>query len=449
MLCTRHSGFGPGSLPMKKILNFLIFIIFLTQSMDIVANLKLGGFNVRLCYLAAFAFVFLFIVSHKNGFNIRFLGKGFFLVWVCFLIAFAGNTQLLSRNIGYLMWLAFNVLMMWAIYHYSSFHSPENVMRVYITTSFIMACYGIAQFVLSGFGLNLFVTMWWKPGILPRVNALSYEPSYFASYLLIAFVFLYFASRRKLFLFKPGTQWLMLGSIILAILLSTSRMGILFMVSILVFDYLKMLFYSAIRLKISRINLLVTSVFLAGLFAVFVAALGNEESRHRYLAGTGLDATSGSHSKDTRLMQMNNTLSVFLKSPWIGYSLGGIAPAIAEYYRVRTTDQKRAKEYEGLNIFLEVLAASGIVGFLFFAGWLIVYFRCQNGMAGLLRENGYTQDALLLDCLKYALITELLILMMSQNILRPYLWMVFGLGNALYFRYKDLIFKRQAATLQQ
>jgi hypothetical protein len=70
-------------------------------------------------------------------------------------------------------------------------------------------------------------------------------------------------------------------------------------------------------------------------------------------------------------------------------------------------------------------------------------------MAGLLRENGYTQDALLLDCLKYALITELLILMISQNILRPYLWMVFGLGNALYFRYKDLIFKRQAATLQQ
>ncbi len=416
--------------------------------MDIAANLKLGGFNVRLCYLAAFSFILLFLISHRRGFQIRFLGKGFFLVWVIFLVAFAGNTQLLSRNIGYLMWLVFNVLMMWAIYQYTSVTGPASVMRLYIQTFFLMACFGMAQFVLSGLGLNMFVTMWWKPGVLPRVNALSYEPSYFASYLLIAFVFLYFASRRKLYLWRPRVQWMMLGCIIFAILLSTSRMGILLMVSILAFDYLKLLFNSLVRLRISKINLVVTTIFIAGIFSVLIYALGNEQTRQRYLAGTGLDAT-GSHSKDARLMQMNNTLLIFLKSPWVGYSLGGIAPAIAEYYNVRTPDQKRAKEYEGLNIFLEVLAASGVFGFLFFAMWLFTFIRSQWFVSGVLRKNGFAEDAVMVDCLKYALLSELLILMLSQNILRPYLWTLFGMGNALYFYYKDLIFKSEAPTLPQ
>jgi hypothetical protein len=40
----------------------------------------------------------------------------------------------------------------------------------------------------------------------------------------------------------------------------------------------------------------------------------------------------------------------------------------------------------------------------------------------------------------FALIAELLILSLSQNILRPYLWILIGMLNAIYFRFKLLLY---------
>lgn len=432
---------------MKKVFNNLIFFVFLTQSIDIVFNLSLGGFNIRTCYLAAFAYLFLFISTQKNPFSFRFLGLSPFLVWVAFLVVFVGNTQLLTRNIGYLMWLAFNVLAIWAIVQHAKIGAPKKILRLYLLSFFCMAIFGIAQFFLSSIGLNFFVTMWWRAGVLPRVNALSYEPSYFASYLLIAFVFLYYATRKKLYFFSKNHQYLMLATMVFAILLSTSRMGILFMVVLLAIDYIKMLATALINLRISKINLIITTFLIGSLFTIFGLVLGNKSLRNQYLAGTGIGSTAG-HSKEARMYQLKNTWLIFKESPFIGYSLGGIAPAIAKYYGAETADQKKAKEYEGLNIFLEVLAASGIFGFLFFAIWLFQYFRCQIGMSAILKKNGFSEESQILDCLKYALLAEMTILMLSQNILRPYLWTLIGMGNAFYYSYKDLIFKRSATTLQ-
>ena len=421
---------------MKGILKILIFLVFVTSSFDILFNLNLGGFNVRTCYLAAFAFIFVYAGQFKDASRFRFIGIGSFAIWFLFITAFVWNTQFLTRNIGYLAWLCFNMFACYSIYKYGQLKSANELIRLYVVSFFVMALVGIAQFMLSAVGIHVLITMWWKINKIPRVNALSYEPSYYATYLLIGFVFLYYSQRKGIWYFKQRMQILILSCVTIAIFLSTSRMGILFMVVILLYDFAKMMIRALFTWRISRVNFFIALVFIGAMATVVGRILLDDKQRKLYLAGTGLESTA-SHSKDTRIRQMNNVFLVFQDSPIIGYSLGGIAPAIANYYGDKTKDQKKAKEYEGLNIFLEVLAASGIVGFLFFCSWLFQLFRANIKLTALLRLHGYARESGILEALRYALIAEFLILVLSQNILRPYLWILIGVTNALYYRFKD------------
>lgn len=431
---------------MKLILRYLIFLVLLSSSFDIYFNLDLGGFNVRTCYLSAFAFIGLFAL-HKpeRAVRFRFLGLLPFFIWLLFILAFVGNSQFLNRNVGYFMWLVFNVLVCYALYQYAQISDGLILLRMYVISFVALSLFGILQFLLSLFGVFMFITMWWKINKIPRVNGLCYEPSYYASYLLIGFVFLYFINRAKVFLFKPKVQLAMLFTITLALFLSTSRMGILFMVAILVYDFAKNMLRAAITLRISRFNLYISSFLVLAIFSILGIVLTDDKLRKRYLQGTGLESTA-SHSTDTRITQMTNVYKIWEKSPLVGYSLGGIAPAIAMLYGDDTESLKKVKEYEGLNIFLEVLAASGLVGFLFFSAWLFHYFRSQWKLRKILQKHAFYEQATILACLQYALIAEFLILILSQNILRPYLWIAIGMGNAFYFKYKDLIFRNKESV---
>lgn len=422
---------------MKGIFKALILLILISSSFDIFFNLNLGGFNVRSCYLASFAFLVLYAWQNpQDAFRLRFVAAGPFFVWFLFCLAFVWNTQFLSRNIGYLAWLVFNVLMMTAIYLYCRLAGTEKLIRLYMVSFFVMALFGLFQFVLSLFGIHLLITMWWKVNVLPRINGLSYEPSYYATYLLIGFMVQYSLFRSGVFFFSRKLQLTMLLSVIAAIFLSTSRMGILFMCAVLGWDFLRMLVVAGFTRRISRLNFAMSLTVILVIAGVLIRILTDDKLRRRYLEGTGLESTA-SHSRDTRIGQMTNVYLIFRESPLVGYSLGGIAPAIARYYGNTTGDQKKAKEFEGLNIFLEVLAASGIVGFLFFLFWLFEVFRVNYRLEGAFRRLGYPGDAGLLRALRFALIAELLILTLSQNILRPYLWVLFGVMNALYFAGRD------------
>jgi len=423
----------------SRLIHILVFTIFFTSSFDIYFNLNLFGFNVRTCYFASILFACISAFSHVNSLKFRFIGFLSISIWIAIAILFVGHTQLLNRNIGYVFWMLFNLIMCYSIYKFTFMVEYNKIIQYYIISFFLIAAFGIVQFAFGAFGLHFFITMWWKLNQIPRVNGLSYEPSYFATYLLIGFVFLYFSWRKKIYYFSERLQLTILISIILAIFLSTSRMGILFMISIMVIDFWAMILRAFITHKISKTNLLVSASLLVLLFGTIGYILSEEKLKKRYLAGTGL-ASTANHSKNTRITQMTNVWDVFLASPIYGYSLGGIAPAIALYHGVKAPDLKKAKEFEGLNIFLEVLAATGIVGFIFFSYWLFLHLYAPRKLAGILKANGFEKESGILICLGLALAAELLILVLSQNILRPYLWILIGVTNGLYFRFKDMIF---------
>ena len=427
---------------MKRVLSVLIFLVFLFSSFDIFLNVNLGGFNVRICYLLVFLFTFLYIFSFDDAGSIRFLGAGAFLGWFFFLLLFSWNTPLLSRNIGYLAWLVFNCFTCYAIYKFTRRYHTEGIIRLYILSFFILAIAGILQFTFSQFGIHLLVTMWWEFGSTARVNAFSYEPSYYASYLLIGFVFLYFSQRKRIFYFSGQFQVLVLSFLVAAIFLSTSRMGILFMVSILAYDFVRMIFRAFLTARISLLNFIISLVLLLSIAGVTTRILLDDELRTRYLAGTGLESTAA-HSREVRENQVLNVWKIFVKSPWVGYSLGGIAPNIALMNGVVPRTVEETKDFEGLNVLLEVLAASGIVGFLFFAFWLLQIFYAGFRLSRRLMKEGFVRESIVLSSLCAALVTELLILSFSQNILRPYLWILIGMLNAVYFRFLLLLQEKQ------
>lgn len=418
---------------MNRLFSILIFLVFLTSSFDIFLNVNLGGFNIRACYLFVFLFIFLYIYIYKDAANVRFLGIIYFVIWVGFIGAFFWNTPLLNRNIGYLAWLGFNCLTCYVIYKYSIRIDVNRIIKLYLFSFLCLAMAGIIQFTLSQFGFHVLVTMWWSAQKIARVNAFSYEPSYYASYLLIGFSFLYASQRKQVYYFSKKKQLVILGLIVLAIFLSTSRMGILFVILILSYDFVRMIFRAVFTGRVSILNFTVSMVFLLFFTLVIGRILLDEELRVRYLAGTGLEATAA-HSRVMREAQLTNVWKIFLESPFIGYSLGGIAPNIAEMKGIIPKTVEETKPFEGLNVLLEVLAASGLIGFFFFLLWLLHLFRGGLRLSGRLKMAGFWHESVVMQSLCFALFIELLVLSFSQNILRPYLWILVGLTNAFYYR---------------
>lgn len=158
-------------------------------------------------------------------------------------------------------------------------------------------------------------------------------------------------------------------------------------------------------------------------------------------SGLGMFGTA-THSSEARTNEAWTTFEVFLNSPFIGYSLGGVAPAIAELKGFTIYTQSEAKNFEGMNIFLEVLAASGIIGFIFFVIFFIVLYSKAFKIMKLLKTINNIHY-LFIGSLSFALFMELLILSMNQNILRPYLWVLIGMLSASILVGKRIFYEYQ------
>ena len=422
---------------MKRLQLTLLFLVFLTSSFDIAFNLNLGGFNIRTCYFINLILLGLIAADHfisHRSWKIRILGLVPLLIWAGFQFVFAFQSTFLNRTVGYFLWLIFNLLMVEAIRQTVLKLEVEKVLKWYLVSFGILAVFGMVQFMVGLVGIKLYTAQWWILNHLPRINGLCYEPSYYSSYMLIGWVLCYFLTKRGIYLFSKQVQIGLLALMGVTIFLATSRMGIAFVMVILGWDMVQMLLRALITKRISVGNLMLQTVFVGAILGVLVYVFADQARTDRYLQGTGIRA-GDSYSRDERMRQMEQVLVIFKESPIIGYSLGGISPAIAKSEGEIIDNQKDAKKFEGLNIYLEVLAASGIFGFIFFVWFFWRLLREPKKLINVLRSQGFTSEAILLGGMFTAMISEMLILALNQNILRPYLWIAIGLTNALYFKY--------------
>ncbi|MDQ0903917.1 hypothetical protein [Paenibacillus sp. V4I7] len=310
----------------------------------------------------------------------------------------------------------------------------KKLIKVYLYSfPFISIC-GLIQFFMPILHFKPFLVLqWWIPDVLPRINAFSYEPSYFATYMILGWVLTAYLLQTKSSLVKMSHLTVIFLLETTVMILSSSRMGWIMMV--FWFSQFPLLFlWRIINTKVNKKYLNYTLwLCLLSVITIFTVVYVVGVNKVLFLMnGIGIGNTS-SHSVDIRSKELADTIKIFLESPIWGYSLGGIAWAIGNLRGIDVNNLELAKSNEGMSVFGEVLAASGIIGFIPFAiyiGSLIILplklaIRISN-----------TEMKIILRGMVYSLIFILVILQFNQNILRPYLWLHIAILSAVYFAAK-------------
>lgn len=435
------------------ILTILLFLIFLTSSFDVILNFELVGFTFRanqiLCLPLFLYYLYLVIKKRKIEWV---LGSKSLIIWTIITLLFTFNTILPSMNIGYHLWLIFNIVLIFSIVGIvNDKEFSKRVLKLYVISFTIMAVWGMLEFLIGCLGFTPeFIKQWWIPGLFPRVNGFTFEPSYYATYMLIGWTMVRvlamnneYTKKEKIFL------WSSVAVDTIAIILSSSRIGIGFMAMFEGFNWLRK-FWEFIKTKDKKIlNFLIkdalTVIAICICYVGMVVGIGKieqniskkedgkkpEQGQNQMMGmllnGTGIGNTS-SHSVSEREEHFVNVLKVFAQSPIFGKGLGGIYAQMTINKGLNVFEVSPQDVTPGICIFAEVLAGSGIIGFIFFATYIIVLIVEPLKLS---KKANKTQKNVIF-ALVLALIMELGILQLNQNILRPYLWIHIAMISMYY-----------------
>lgn len=413
-------------------MKLLIYIAIMTTSFDIFLAWQISG-TVRFCQLVMFIpYAYLLWALKVRRIIIMPKAIGWLCFWNIFILLFVLNTDELVRSVGYWLWLTQDILNIILLVNvFVSTKQVKSLLRVYCLSFVMVAVFGLFQFIAAPFlKMNTpLVAQWWIPGVLARINGFSYEPSYFATYMLMGWcVLLVLLKYDNEVLFNRLKLRLMFCVVSASMILSSSRMGIMMMICVVALPrFCKEIKEIILNFMKNKIHIKYIKCLLVVLVMCF--CIGNivpfDDLFDEYgflLEGTGIGGTAA-HSVDTRADNMEKTLVAFYDNPIIGSSLGGVAEKIA----ISNNQSGDTKDNEGSAVALEVLAASGIVGIIPF----LVYFYklIKSSVESLVYDDGIGEGLLI------ALIAEILILQLNQNILRPYFWMHIAVLS-VYLRWK-------------
>jgi hypothetical protein len=303
-------------------------------------------------------------------------------------------------------------------------------MKIYLISYVFIAFFGLFQLVSPSLHLGTYlVTEWILRGKIPRINGFCYEPSYFATYVMMGWIMLVDLRASKARIIE-GRTWKWLTIIVgLALFLSTSKsawviMAVEGMARAMPTAYHKFrrslakLGAGDLRVQRPRIRFLIVGLVFVGIGAVGLMAVASIVDLNIFISGTGLNHTAA-HSVTERSNRSIDTFKIFLEHPWVGQSLTGVAGRVAELHGHQLISVDDLRKWWGAPVILEVLAASGVMGvipFLYFFGMITV------GNLGLIRDHWPEEQAKWLRALVRALVFEWIMLLADQNLLRVYLW---------------------------
>ncbi len=428
---------------MNRPANFLVAVaaaIFFTSSFDVFLNIDVGP-NLRIAQLLGLILIAAAALKSRLGLSLQMpLGGHFLAAWLAVQLAFVPVAAFWEKSLGYCIWLALNIALSFAFVHLFSNNAAqmEKLLRLYLVSFVFIACFGILQFVLplTG-GPALLVEQWWLPGRVPRVNGFSFEPSYYATYLILGLTCLGSLRRSGAREFR-GWKWsLAYLLMIAAMVLCSSRIGIAFLVLELLIAPFKWTWRiirsprSVLAFRVSAWRIMAIAVTLGLTYSAFLQATqwyaGNRDAVAIIVSGTGLLGTA-SHSVDERKDHLDETLRTIADHPWMGQSLGGVTESVAGYMGMKPMNFDETKPYEGQSVFAEAVAASGLPGSIPFFCFLVVSLAAPIRLA----SRTPSAQAAWLRALTQSLVFAWAILQFNQNILRVYLWVHVAVLAAVY-----------------
>lgn len=414
-----------------RLINWIMAACFFTASCDIILVLYIGG-SVRFAQLML-GFVCVAAVARvvQDGRILWPRGGTAIMLWLFSQVLFLPLSGIIPFALQFLALIAFTIVAIFAVLQlYGRGEYLETLMRLYLWSYVFIAAFGLSQFVLPLLHIHpLYVQQWGQQHRIARINGFSYEPSYFATYMMMGWIML-IELRINGARITAGKHWKWMTVIVtLTMVLCTSKTAWLFMpvelLARLAVPSWKGLRNTArrwnegvllVRIPHRRIVLNVGAVLVvvvAG--AAFIATHIDPWS---LLQGTGLGNTAA-HSFNDRISGMTWTWEVFMQHPFVGLTLGGVPIAISEHigHPVHTFDDLRV--YWGFPVLLEVLTASGIFGFIPF-----LCFVWTNTVGAMRMSTRYwpMEEARWLRALGRATIFECLMLLTDQNVLRVYVW---------------------------
>ncbi len=431
-----------------KIAHILTSLALLTASCDIVLAVNVGG-TVRFCQIMLLGVCLCALAQMLQTGRILWPRGGTALALWCIVQGLLiSQSPAFQASVALYAVLFFSIIGIAAVVQlYGQSPRIAPLMKVYLYSFVVTAAFGAMQFVLPTLHLGSpLVVQWIVPGLIPRINGFSYEPSYFATYLIMGWIMLVDLriSRARITQQRRWFWFLLLVSAVL--FLSTSKTAWLLIALEGLSRFLPSLL-RVVRRQARRLNqgswvvtlprarvLMALAVFVVVL-AEGIAAVSRVVNLNIFLSGSGLNGTAA-HSLNDRVAGFAATLAVTQQHFWIGRSLGGVPATIALHYGFHLTNIAQLRTFWGFPVPLEVFAASGFWGFLPFLWFFLVI---TGGERKLIRVNWEDDRAKWLRALIRALIFEWLALCADQNLLRSYLWfhvtMVVVVGyNLRYFR---------------
>jgi hypothetical protein len=424
----------------------MMSLALLTASCDVILVLDVGG-TLRFCQIMLFGVGVCALVQMLQTRRILWpRGGNAMALWCIFQAVLISQSPAPLGSLVFFLMLLFTIgSIASALQLYGRSPLVGSLMRIYLLSFVAVSAFGALQFILPLLHLGgPLVVQWLVSKQIPRINGFSYEPSYFATYLIMGWIMLIDLRSSKAAIVAERKWFWYLILVSLVLFLSTSKTAWLLMI---VEGFARMLpgIYRRIRKQLMRLkqgSWIVDKprgrvvLVLAGLAIVAFAgitAVSRVVDLNIFLSGTGLNGTAA-HSLNDRISGFALTLQVIEDHFWIGRSLGGVPATIASMVGLQATTVAQLKTFWGFPVPLEVFAASGFWAFIPFL-WFFVTITA--GEQKLIRGSWDDDRAKWLQALIRALIFEWLALCADQNMLRAYLWlhvtMVVIVGYSLRF----------------
>ncbi|MEG1973103.1 MAG: hypothetical protein RR315_08050, partial [Oscillospiraceae bacterium] len=227
-----------------NLVKILMGIALVTSSFDLILTLKLKDNTIRLSQVCIVAAAVGFaVIAFKNKEMKLPIGWKELLCLLAINGMFCFNSDTIARNIGYEIWFVINVLLVIiAVNMFDTDKLKKNLVKLWALSSVGISLFAIVQFLVGLLGISLLTEQWTRP-FLPRLNGFCREPSYLACYLLPFWVFFaYVYENKEETLFKSKLNLVCYIIISIAIIFSTSRMGLLMVGAWLCFRLLVVLF---------------------------------------------------------------------------------------------------------------------------------------------------------------------------------------------------------------
>jgi len=346
-----------------------------------------------------------------------------FILWITICLPFS---LYLERSLGYVFWTITDVL---AIFIFVQFFKTESeflkLIRYFLFSFTALAAFGLIQFVLGTVGVDVLVAQWWIPGVLPRINGLSYEPSYYSTYLLPGWIFAVYMLEKGATTPHRRQLWICAAMTTVVLFLCTSRMGWLMMFLWAISRTLGFAYRIGIKRAV-RWRTVFTLLFIPAVFAVAVtwATASSRDllgylDNFSFLAG-GLGLSGGSaHSSEGRTTDFGLTWQTFLNYPLLGTGIGAVPVDIASQRGSTVVSLESAKDNEAMSVFIEILASTGLIG-----GVLLTAFAVSvTNQCRIKKREFDLWRRLILRGLCWSILWLLIILQFNQNFLRIYVFL--------------------------